>query len=240
MTRPVSARQPKVVSCDGAAAAEIVAALIADADPPFQTALVVGHDIEAFARNLGKHRPQLALTTHEVRPEELIRNSKLPFSDRQFDLVVDLDLLALLPGDQRPLLFREFLRIAGRESLVAEPLGTDLQLLIDRSLIKLFRELYNSVHTELASHVDYGLPNPQAVFSWLRHGEDADIFYAGDVLAYRQWAEQSVRRASQGWLRSLAARMSDRTFDLTDPSLQIPETVPRRRHRRLFFLVRRI
>jgi hypothetical protein len=234
--RQMGARPLKLVSCDAADAAFTIAALIADADPPFRSVLVVGADIKTFVKALAIHVPRLALIGHLLTPGDVV----IPYADRQFDLVIDLDFLALLPVAQRSVFYRELVRVADRECVAAEPLGTDLQVLIDRSLINLYGELFRAVHTELTMIVDYGLPNPHQASSWLRHGEDADMFYAGDVVAYQQTAELLIRRAHQRWWSSLFGRVSPHAHSLSEPALRQPDTVPRRRHRRLFLFFRRI
>ncbi len=229
-------RPLKLISCDAADAAYTAAALLTGATPPFETALIVGPDTRAFAKSLAAYLPHLELSVHA--PDPAASDLKLPFADQHADLVIGLDILALLPKAQRPLFFRELAHVARRELLAAEPLGTDLQLLIDRSLSTLCYDLFREIHPDLAKLVDYGLPNPQDAFSWLQHGEDADLFYAGDVTVYQAAAEHLIRRAQLGWLRSIPLRLAKPAPLESDASLREPETVPRRRHRRMFLLLR--
>ena len=231
-------RPLKLVSCDAADAAYTAAALVSGATPPFESALIVGTDPRAFAKALTAYLPHLTLSVHA--PDPAASELTLPFADQHADLVIGLDILALLPKAQRPLFFRELARVARRELLAAEPLGTDLQLLIDRSLSTLYHDRFRNVHPDLARLVNYGLPNPQDAFSWLHHGEDADLFYAGDVAAYQATAEHIIRRAQWGWLRSIPLRLMNPAPLESDASLREPETVPRRRHRRMFLFLRRI
>lgn len=230
-------RPLKLLSCDATDAAYTAAALLTGATPRFETALLVGTDTRAFAKSLAAYLPHLQWSVYAPNPAAV--GLKLPFADQHADLVIGLDILALLPKAQRPLFFRELARVAHRELLAVEPLGTDLQLLIDRSLSHLYHNLFRDVHPDLARLVDYGLPNPQDAFSWLRHGEDADLFYAGDVAAYQAAAEHIIRRAHVGWLRSILLSLAKPALLESDASLREPETVPRRRHRRMFVFLRR-
>ena len=227
----------ELISCDAASAAISVAALLADADPQPRTAVVIGPNIRSFVRSLTANLPRLAVTVLEVDAVTLSNQAEpFPFADQQFDLVVSLDLLSLLPRERRLMIFRALTNTARHLTLAAEPLGTDLQQLIDRSLINFYRELFRTDHAGLAALVDYGLPNPQEAFGWIRHGDQAEIFYAGDVLAYQHTAERLIRRAYRLWLRSFPSRLTYLAFIYAEPSLDEPDTFPRRRHRRFFLL----
>ena len=217
-----------------------MSALISDEIPPFHTALVVGTDTKAFTKALARLQPALKLEQKTVSPEHPESAVRLSYPERHFDLVIALDVIAALPPDVRPLFFRELVRLAGRSVICAAPLDTKLHLLLDRSLINFYRERFRTVHSELVKRVDYGLPTPQEAFSWIRHGEDADIFYAGDLAAYQQAAEMLIRRTELGWLRFILWRLTTHFSTFPDPSLNEPETVPMRRHRRFYLQLRRI
>lgn len=232
-------RQPPIVSCDAKDAAYTVAALMSGDDSPFRTALVVGANTKAFTKTLARFQPALKLKQEIISSEAPDAAVKLPYPDRSFDLIIALDVIAGLPPDMRSLFFRDLVRVASRTAICAAPLGTDLHLLIIRSLINFYRERFHTVHSELAKHVEYGLPTPQEAFSWIRHGEDADIFYAGDIIAYQHAAERIIRQAEQGWLRALLWWLKTHNSISRDPSLNEPETVPIRRHRRFFLYLRR-
>ena len=220
-------------SLDAADAAGHLAEILREADPPLKTALLMAPQMRPVLRYLKRRLPEVQWRTMRL-PSPYEAQAHLSLADGEVDAVVSLDNLSLQPRDSRPLWFREMVRVARCEVLVAEPLGTDLQRVIEDSLARYYRGIMGTDHPELAAHLAFGLPDPEEVFHWIEHGEDADIFYAGDVIAYQEMAEHVIRSAFSGKIAALLSHITKHMlFDIKRTGLEL-ETVPMRRHRRLY------
>lgn len=81
----------------------------------------------------------------------------MPFADREFDVVVALDLIEHLPpGDRRTVLF-ELGRVARRRVIVGCPAGQQA-MDVDRRLPSLYRRFGHPVPEWLQEHFDNGFP----------------------------------------------------------------------------------
>ncbi|HEY3295918.1 MAG TPA: hypothetical protein VGL38_10805 [bacterium] len=234
----MKSRSLPLSSLDADDAAGHLANLLGSLAPVPQTVLLIADNYHPLLRKLKRRLPNVAWRTlsEPVAPAEPFR---LPLADRETDAVVVVDVIASLPRERRPGLVREALRIARRDALIAAPLGTDLQRLIEESLTRFHRQLLGTDHPWLAAHLAFGLPTPDEAFSWVRHGEDADMFYAGDVIAYQRMAEHVIRSAPSGHIATLLAQVSKHLLFITGRTELDLETVPMRRHRRLYLHLRR-
>lgn len=94
----------------------------------------------------------------------------LPFNDRDFDVVVALDLLEHVPPDRRGRAVDELCRVTGRRLIVAGPTdGAAYEA--DRRLFDVYDRRGQGVVRWLVEHVEYGLPNRASLADSLgRHG----------------------------------------------------------------------
>ncbi len=228
----------RLSSLDATDAASHLTQILEAVQPPPQNALLIAEDVRPLVRRLKRRLPRVSWQTLEFNPQTGA-SSTLPMADREWDAVVAADVMASLPRDKRPQLFRELVRMARRDVLVTAPFGTDLQRLVEKSLADFHRKLLNADHPWLAAHLTFGLPTPDEVFTWVRHGEDADIFYAGEVIAYQRMAEHAIRSASAGTIATLFMQFTKHLgYETGREKLEL-ETVPMRRHRRLYLHLRR-
>jgi hypothetical protein len=222
-----------LAGCDAGEAAASLAALLNGVSPNLQSGLLItGAEARPLRQILGKRIPAVDWL---IQPPGAERN----FPERHFDVAVTLDSPAALDPRQRKPLVRDLVRVCRHAALIAVPLGTDLQRAILQSLQKFYRECSGSDAPDLAEQLKHGLPNPAEAFSWVDAGESLDIFYGGDVVAFQQRAEHLIRLNHAGFPASYFLRLTEH---LRPETLRVTldlETVPMRRHRRLFLILKR-
>ncbi len=139
-------------------------------DPQGTTMLEVGSGSEGVARFL---RDDWDITVSdldfsdygavEVGGDDGLRRveadvTELPFRDRQFDVVLALDLLEHLPAGKRPAALAELARVTRSRLIVGCPCGPRA-LRFDRALARWYRLLPGrSVPPWLVEHLDNGFP----------------------------------------------------------------------------------
>lgn len=224
-------------SCDAGEAAENIATLLQAAGMPLNSAFLMSDVEKPVLKTLRKRLPDMQWQRYGLPSES--SNYLLPFADGEFDAVVALDSLARIGPADRKILAREFVRCARRLVVIAVPLGTDLQRMTEESLLKFIRDTPRSDHPVLAAHLKHGLPTPDEAFSWVGPDEEMDIYYGGDVESYRRTAEHFIRVDHAGfpsrWILQLTNHLVPESGRVT---LEL-ESVPMRRHRRLYLLMKR-
>ncbi len=208
---------------DQISCAQHIADLLGGADPPFQSVSLIGEKAGRLAKNLAAHLPAMQMVVAE----------------QPADVALSFDSIHVLPVNQRAAHVEKIAALAKREAIIACPLGTDLQITIYRSLEKLAHEQNQSPPTELTEAVAHGLPTPQDAASWAHGYNDLDLFYAGDVAYFQDQATRFLFKQAQSPLRRALLRLtSAHAPSVTELPLP-PETVPMRRHRRLFLILRK-
>lgn len=201
--------------------ASYLADLLDGVEPPFDSVAVSGHHSETLANKL---RARSFRVVTGVSPA---------------DVIVSWDEIHLLKASERSAHVSRLADLVRRELIIACPLGTDLQLTIYRSLAKLAQDLREEVPSEIALALQYGLPDPVNAASWAHGFLDIDLFYAGDVLYYHEQATRHLYMAQMSTLRKVMLKFSvPHAHSVSEEPLP-PETVPMRRHRRLFLLIRK-
>lgn len=199
-----------------------LAELLGEAQPPFSTISIVGGHADLL---VGQLRARFA---------------SVVAAERAADVIISWDVVHQLPKEERHAYVAKLAALARRELLIVCPLGTDLQTLIYRSLVKLANEQRLEPPLEVTQAALYGLPTPQDAANWAHGFPDLDLFYAGDVAYFQEQATQFIARASLNPVRKLWHSLftpagSESAFEAPLP----PETVPMRRHRRLYLLIRK-
>lgn len=208
---------------DRDSSARYLADLIADADPPMQSLSLIGPRAADLAPRVKSLRPDLSVNV----------------GDTAADVVVSFDAIHLLPASTRTKAVQGIAALAGREIIIACPLGTDLQLTIMRSLVKLAREHGVPVPDDLNLPLQHGLPTPPDAAGWAHGVSDLDLFYAGDVAFFQDCATRHLAGAAlPAWRRTLLKFAAPDVTSVAEQPLS-PETVPMRRHRRLFLILRK-
>lgn len=203
--------------------AKYIADLLTEAEPKFASLAIVGPTSEQLAHQVKQHLPELEIKTGE----------------QQADVVLSYDIVHTLPPNDREAHVKKITALAKREAIIACPLGTELQITIYRSLEKLVLELKLSSPEELALALRHGLPTPQDAASWAHGFTDLDLFYAGDVAYFQEMATQFLYKSAQSPLRrALLSLTTAHATSATEMPLP-PETVPMRRHRRLYLILRK-
>ncbi|MCB1059216.1 MAG: hypothetical protein KDB65_03200 [Calditrichaeota bacterium] len=208
---------------DLTSSAQYVADLLREAEPKFASLSITGSYADKLASQVQQHLPDL-----EIKQGE-----------QQADVVFSFDIVHTLPAAERAQYVKRIAALAKREAVIAAPLGTELQTTIYRSLEKLALELKLSSPEELALALRHGIPTPQDAASWAHGFTDLDLFYAGDVAYFQEMATQFLYKSAQSPLRR--ALMTLTSTHATSPAEMPlpPETVPMRRHRRLFLILRK-
>lgn len=99
-------------------------------------------------------------------PEDGVRRiqgdvTDLPFDDREFDVVVALDLLEHVPPELREKALQELARVARSRLIMGCPCGPK-SLRSDRGLARWYRAIpRRTVPTWLAEHLENGFPEPE-------------------------------------------------------------------------------
>ncbi|MBK6766253.1 MAG: hypothetical protein IPG71_08025 [bacterium] len=199
-----------------------LADLLSDAEPAFSSICIEGERAASLA---GKLATRFRVDT---------------VSGQSADVIVSWDVVHTLPSTDRAHYVTALAQAANRELIIACPLGTDLQTAIYRSLAKLCAETKWPVPAEIALAAKHGLPTPQEAASWAHGFADLDLFYAGDVAFFQARTTEHILRANLSPLRKLSAKLGLRSGPPVEPEAPLfPETVPMRRHRRLFLLIRK-
>jgi hypothetical protein len=224
MSRRPSARA--LTGIDGEFAARH-ARLILDGE--FTSLLACAVDGDRFFDALLREFPSSMLTVRQIAPGELP-----PPTNDTFDAVVTLDLLSALPRSQRGAGWMQLDSMAKSQSLICEPLGTSLQLTFLRSLRDLMaaRELVpdDALQRMLAA----GLPTPEEALAWAQNDSGMDIFFAGNTNCFQSAAERSIAAAGKNRLLGLLIKRAGLDNPGGGATDLEPETVPMRRHRRLY------
>ena len=207
---------------DSSSSARYLADLLQDADPPLTSIALIGTNANVLSELMQPLLPGTTITCGEILA----------------DVVISFDAVHHLPISERKTYVKKLADLAKREVIVACPLGTDLQKTIYRSLEKFAVELQLSI-TELTEGVKHGLPTPPDAASWAHGYSDLDLFYAGDVAFFQEQATRYLEQSKLSPLRrSWHKIMSAHAPSASEMDLP-PETVPMRRHRRLYLLIRK-
>ena len=207
---------------DSSSSARYLADLLQEADPPFTSIALIGQNANILSELL----------------QPLLQGTTITCGEISADVLISFDTVHHLPTSERTAYVKQLAALAKRELIIACPLGTDLQKTIYRSLEKFAVELQLSI-SELTEAVKHGLPTPSEAASWAHGYSDLDLFYAGDV-AFVQ--EQATRFLEQSKLSPLRRRWHKITSAHAPSASEMelpPETVPMRRHRRLYLLIRK-
>ncbi len=87
------------------------------------------------------------------------QGARLPFADRELDLVVSLDVLEHVPGKERRAWLEELWRVSGHVVVLGGPFATPGVVEADRYLFELIRARYGYEHGFLAEHLAHGHPD---------------------------------------------------------------------------------
>lgn len=134
----------------------------------------------------------------------------IPFAAQAFHIVVSLDTIEHMPGEQRLDFLAECIRVSRQTVLIASPLGTPAHAAYEATLDSLHNQVYGHYHQMLHEHVLYGLPTAEDLASWGRffdeHGFSSRVRYAGDFVWQCRNMERSLRLVQRlGWLGRMAA-----------------------------------
>ena len=90
----------------------------------------------------------------------------LPFRKNSYDVVISVDVLEHLPGQNRQKAIYEMLRVAKKLAIIVVPVG-DLSGAQDRELDSLWRKIFGGSNQFLAEHVKNGLPTQDQILVYL-------------------------------------------------------------------------
>lgn len=153
----------------------LAAALVARLAPTARCLLDIGGTMGGDTGHLawtGDFFPGLETVVVDTRgadlPEHVVvaPGAPLPFADRDFDVVVALDVLEHVPAAAREAWLGEAWRVAGRWLLLANPFATPGVAEADRWLFGLIRERWGYDHRFLAEHLAHGHPDLAATRRW--------------------------------------------------------------------------
>lgn len=205
---------------DVASSARYLSDLLADADPPFVSVSATGTNSAALAEELSRLNPLLSLASNPA------------------EVAISCDAVHLLPHHGRASYVKEVVASAKREAIIVCPLGTELQRTIYRSLQSLAAEK-NIVVPEISDALRHGLPTPTDAASWAHGYADIDLFYAGDVAFFQEQSTRFLSQFGQPFLLKSLRKLIGQSAPAAIEADLPPETVPMRRHRRLYLLIRK-
>lgn len=144
---------------------------------PGETLLEVGSGSEGIAR-FASGRWRLTVCDRDFTdygavevPDDGLRRiegdvTALPFADREFDVVVALDLLEHLPADLRPVALRELARVTRSRLVAGCPCGK-AALRADRMLARYYSLQPRRMPPWLAEHLENGFPEAELLAATL-------------------------------------------------------------------------
>lgn len=150
--------------------------------------------------DLGGYPGTLATTLREKYPDSKIitadtlaedqegfvklTGTKLPFEDKQFDLVVCTDVLEHIPPDSRTEFLQEAARVTKTHFLICFPFKQKASDLIETQLAETFEKLNGKPHPWLGEHREYGLPEFAFVASIL---EPFGLLHSSKSAPLKSW-----------------------------------------------------
>lgn len=165
-------------------------------------------------------------------------NASITIGEAQADVMISFDVVHRIPAPERNAYVKKLAELANRELIIACPLGTDLQKSIYASLDRFAAELQLNI-AELSETVKHGLPTPTEAASWAHGYSDLDLFYAGDVAFFQEKATRFLEQSKLSPLRRSWHKITSAHATSASEMALPPETVPMRRHRRLYLLIRK-
>jgi hypothetical protein len=127
--------------------------------------LAVGPRADALEAMLAR---AAVATRFTVRAAEPAPDGALGFDDGAFDWVVAVDYLPLVRPSQRERAVRELCRVARAGVIVAGPFHSEEVAAAERAVNALYAASTGEDHPELGRHIEYGLPDLDAVRAWAR------------------------------------------------------------------------
>lgn len=157
-----------------------VAALLNDLRKKQQTFKIL--DVGGHKGKTAEFFPQdevWVLDVFDVKEPNYIKGdgTGLPFSDNDFDFVVNFDVLEHIPAPKRNRFIDECNRAARVATLISAPQKTPENQLAEEVLNNLYKEFHRKDHQWLKEHIDYGLPS----FKKIREYLEANNYYTVEL-----------------------------------------------------------
>ena len=126
----------------------------------------------------------------------------LPFSDREFDVAVALDLLEHVAPADREAVCSELARVADRRLILGCPSGAPAEE-SDARLFAAVRSRGLSAEGWLSEHVRYGFPRDRDLESWLAPHGQVRLFGNENIRCHALLMRAEMRRPGRGLSRAL-------------------------------------
>lgn len=91
--------------------------------------------------------------------------SDLPFSDREFDLVICMDMMEHIPKKERRKVLEEMMRVTSHVVIIGYPCGQEA-ITLSKKMLKWFRKRRSGTARWMEEHVKNGLPDESNMFNW--------------------------------------------------------------------------
>lgn len=169
----------------------LAAAVVGRLDPAATRILDVGGTMGGDAGHLawtGDFFPGRDVDVVDTRLADLPRHvavgegDRLPFGDREIEVVLALDVLEHVPPAAREDWLAEIWRVAGRWVLLANPFATPGVVEADRWLFDMVRDRWGYDHRFLAEHLGHGHPDLARTRDWfLARGASVAVVPSGHL-----------------------------------------------------------
>ena len=111
-----------------------------------------------------------------------ISGTSLPFDDESFDIVISIDTLEHVPGDEREMFIKELIRTAKLKVILACPFDDPLVSAMEKAIYAITK------HPFLEEHIKYGLPSlPQTLGVIETMGLFYTIYNNDPLIAWASW-----------------------------------------------------
>jgi len=134
-------------------------------------------DVGGGVEGLGRFIENKVTVTNLNAGDVIADGRNLPFTNSQFDIVTNIDVLEHIPKKDRQKFVNELLRVARKKVIVSTPLGSDVHSKAEKKLLA-YLENRGSNSDYLREHIKNGLPTKEELKGYF--SDEAFFLFSGD------------------------------------------------------------